>query len=100
MTDTPRAIDSFITKHHLREGAGFTVRRPFPNGDLSYIDPFLLIDEMGPADYAPGEAIGAPDHPHRGLKTVTSMLEGEFEQEGPANRKGTLRPGSATVMRL
>ncbi len=48
MTDTTRAIDSIITAHHQREGAGFTVRRPFPNGALSYIDPFLLIDGMGP----------------------------------------------------
>jgi len=98
MTDTTRAIDSIITAHHQHEGAGFTVRRPFPSGDLSYIDPFLLIDEMGPADYAPGEAIGAPDHPHRGFETVTYMLEGEFEHEDSAGHKGTLRPGDVQWM--
>lgn len=100
MTDTTRAIDSIVTAHHQREGAGFAVRRPFPNGDPSYIDPFLLIDEMGPADYAPGEAIGAPDHPHCGFETVTYMLEGEFEHEDSASHKGTFRPGSATTMKL
>ncbi len=47
MTDTTRAIDSIIAAHHQREGAGFTVRWLFPSA-LPYIDPFLLIDEMGP----------------------------------------------------
>ena len=38
---------------------------------------------------APGEAVGAPDHPHRGFETVTYMLDGEFEHEdsaGPPRR--------------
>lgn len=62
------------------------------------VDPFLLIDEMGPADYGPGEAVGAPDHPHRGFETVTYMLEGEFEHEDSAGHRGTLRPGDVQWM--
>ncbi len=54
------------------------MHRPFPTRVLMDFDPFLLLDEMGPVDYAPGEAKGAPDHPHRGFETVTYMLEGEF----------------------
>ena len=61
------------------EGGGFVVHRPFPVGGLSYVDPFLLIDEMGPVTYGPGEAIGAPDHPHRGFETVTYIIEGGME---------------------
>ncbi|MEO6986775.1 MAG: pirin family protein [Paralcaligenes sp.] len=95
---TTRAIDSLVTAHRQREGGGFIVRRPFPTGDLSYIDPFLLIDEMGPADYGPGEAIGAPDHPHRGFETVTYMLEGEFEHKDSAGHKGMLHPGDVQWM--
>jgi redox-sensitive bicupin YhaK (pirin superfamily) len=87
-----------VTAHRQREGAGFIVRRPFPTQGLDLVDPFLLLDEMGPVDYAPGEAVGAPDHPHRGFETITYMLEGEFEHEDSAGHKGVLRSGDVQWM--
>jgi redox-sensitive bicupin YhaK (pirin superfamily) len=87
-----------ITAHRQTEGAGFVVRRPIPTAGLELIDPFLLIDEMGPVDYAPGEAVGAPDHPHRGFETVTYALEGEFEHEDSAGHRGSLRAGDVQWM--
>ncbi len=87
-----------VTAHRQREGAGFIVRRPFPSQGLELVDPFLLLDEMGPVDYAPGEAVGAPDHPHRGFETITYMLEGQFEHEDSAGHKGVLRPGDVQWM--
>jgi len=54
------------------------VRPPFPKAAFSEFDPFLLLDEMGPMDAAPGEARGAPDHLHRGFETVTYMLSGDM----------------------
>ena len=45
------------------------MRRPAAMGAM--MSPFLLLDEMGPVDYGPGEAVGAPSHPHRGFETVT-----------------------------
>ena len=81
---TVRETTRIVTAHRQREGAGFIVRRPFPTQGLDLADPFLLLDEMGPVDYAPGEAVGAPDHPHRGFETITYMLEGEFEHEDSA----------------
>lgn len=95
---SPRTVTSVVQAHRQQEGGGFIVRRPFPTMGLSYVDPFLLIDEMGPADYGPGEAIGAPDHPHRGFETVTYMLEGEFEHEDSAGHRGTLRAGDVQWM--
>ena len=74
------------------------MRRPVPTQGLDTVDPFLLLDEMGPVDYAPGEAVGAPDHPHRGFETITYMLEGEFEHEDSAGHRGTLRPGDVQWM--
>jgi redox-sensitive bicupin YhaK (pirin superfamily) len=62
------------------------------------VDPFLLLDEMGPADYGPGEAKGAPDHPHRGFETVTYMLEGQFEHEDSAGNRGTIAAGDVQWM--
>ncbi|HET6612848.1 MAG TPA: pirin family protein [Kofleriaceae bacterium] len=87
-----------ITAHRQTEGAGFIVRRPLPTAGFDGGDPFLLIDEMGPADYGPGEAIGAPDHPHRGFETVTYMLEGRFEHEDSAGHRGTIGPGDVQWM--
>src|ERR1044072_4165517 len=88
-----REVAKVITAHKQREGGGFVVRRPFPTLGLQLVDPFLLLDEMGPVAYGPGEAVGAPDHPHRGFETVTYMLEGEFEHEDSAGHRGVLRPG-------
>lgn len=80
------------------EGGGFVVRRPFPVEHLSYVDPFLLIDEMGPVDYAPGKAIGAPDHPHRGFETVTYIIDGEMEHEDSHGHRGAIRSGDVQWM--
>jgi quercetin 2,3-dioxygenase len=93
-----REVSRIVTAHRQREGAGFVVRRPFPSQGLDHLDPFLLLDEMGPADYAAGEAVGAPDHPHRGFETVTYMLAGEFEHEDSAGHRGLLRAGDVQWM--
>jgi hypothetical protein len=95
---TIRATKRVITAHRQTEGAGFIVRRPVPTAGIEHIDPFLLIDELGPIDYAPGEAIGAPDHPHRGFETVSYVLEGELEHEDSAGHKGNLNAGDVQWM--
>jgi hypothetical protein len=93
-----REVTRTVTAHRQREGAGFIVRRPVPTQGLTMIDPFLLLDEMGPAEYGPGEAVGAPDHPHRGFETVTYMLDGEFEHEDSAGHRGLIRAGDVQWM--
>ncbi|MES1175890.1 MAG: pirin family protein [Myxococcales bacterium] len=93
-----REVSRVVTAHRQEEGAGFIVRRPMPSMSLSVADPFLLIDEMGPVEYGPGEAVGAPDHPHRGFETVTYVLSGEFEHEDSAGHRGVLRPGDVQWM--
>jgi redox-sensitive bicupin YhaK (pirin superfamily) len=93
-----RPVERVITAHRQREGGGFLVRRPLPAPGLRMVDPILMIDEMGPVDYAPGEAVGAPDHPHRGFETVTYMLAGEFEHRDSAGHAGSLRPGDVQWM--
>jgi redox-sensitive bicupin YhaK (pirin superfamily) len=93
-----REATKIVTAHRQREGGGFIVRRPLPSAGLESADPFLLIDELGPVDYRPGEAVGAPDHPHRGFETVTYALEGESEHEDSAGHHGVLRPGDVQWM--
>jgi redox-sensitive bicupin YhaK (pirin superfamily) len=80
------------------EGAGFPVRRAFAGLDLRHLDPFLMLDHLGAVDYGPGEAKGAPDHPHRGFETVTYLLNGEFEHRDSTGGGGFLRPGDTQWM--
>src|SRR3954454_16138410 len=96
--DKTRTVQRVITAHRQKEGGGFTVRRPFPTAGFAMADPFLLLDELGPVDYAPGEAVGAPDHPHRGFETVTYVLEGEGEHEDSAGHRGVIGPGDVQWM--
>src|SRR5215471_21619124 len=95
---TSRSLSRIVTGLDTFEGAGFPVRRPFPTAALSELDPFLLLDELGPVDYAPGEATGAPDHPHRGFETVSYILEGELEHEDSAGHRGALKAGDVQWM--
>ncbi|CAN5714155.1 pirin family protein [soil metagenome] len=93
-----RDITRLVQSHRQEEGGGFIVRRPLPAQGLMVADPFLLLDEMGPIDYAPGEAVGAPDHPHRGFETVTYILEGEMEHADSAGHRGKLAAGDVQWM--
>ncbi len=93
-----RTVARVITAHKQLEGGGFEVRRPFPTAGVDHIDPFLLLDELGPVEYGPGEAIGAPDHPHRGFETVTYILEGAVEHEDSAGHRGRIGPGDVQWM--
>ncbi len=93
-----RTIERTYPSVRTVEGGGFVVHRPFPTRMLMDFDPFLLLDEMGPVDYAPGEAKGAPDHPHRGFETVTYVLEGQFGHKDSAGHSGTLHAGDVQWM--
>jgi redox-sensitive bicupin YhaK (pirin superfamily) len=93
-----RTISKIITAKTTTEGEGFIVHRPFPNYALRDFDPFLLLDEMGPIDLSPGEAKGAPDHPHRGFETVTYVIEGAFEHKDSQGNSGKLYSGDVQWM--
>ena len=93
-----RAIKEIITAEAVREGAGVIVHRPFPTREIDNIDPFLLLDHMGPNLYAPGTAKGFPDHPHRGFETVSYMLEGALEHRDSVGNKGVIAAGDVQWM--
>jgi quercetin 2,3-dioxygenase len=93
-----RTIAGVVDALETLEGEGFVVHRPFPRRDFSLFDPFLLLDEMGPMDLEPGEAKGAPDHPHRGFETVTYMLSGHMEHKDSQGNAGRLNPGDVQWM--
>ena len=93
-----RTVSGIVNSIQTLEGGGFLVRRPFPKAAFSEFDPFLLLDEMGPMEVAPGEAKGAPDHPHRGFETVTYMLSGEMEHKDSRGHAGRLSSGDVQWM--
>jgi redox-sensitive bicupin YhaK (pirin superfamily) len=93
-----RTVAGIVTSIETLEGAGFLVRRPFPKAQFSEFDPFLLLDEMGPMELGPGQAKGAPDHPHRGFETVTYMLSGEMQHKDSRGHAGRLTPGDVQWM--
>jgi len=93
-----RSTHRIIPSIRTLEGGGFSVRRPFPTHGLEQMDPFLLLDEMGPMDCGPGEAVGAPDHPHRGFETVTYLLSGAMVHRDSHGNHGQLNPGDVQWM--
>jgi len=93
-----RSVARLVDSDRMLEGGGFPVRRPFPTRELMQVDPFLLLDHLGPVRWGPGEGIGAPDHPHRGFETVTYLLSGEMQHKDSAGHAGRLTPGDVQWM--
>ncbi len=93
-----RSAVNVVNAPRMLEGAGFEVRRAFSGVDLTLVDPFLLLDHMGAVEYAPGEAKGAPDHPHRGFETVTYMMDGVIEHRDSNGGGGFITDGATQWM--
>ena len=95
-----RPVKRLATAPSLLEGEGFPVRRPWPSQEIGFrqADPFLLLDHMGAVEYAPGEAKGAPWHPHRGFETVTYIMDGAFEHHDSQGGGGYISNGDTQWM--
>ena len=79
------------------EGAGVHLHRVFGFGDPSLTDPFLMMDDFrndDPRLYSKG----FPWHPHRGIETITYVLEGEVEHADSLGNRGLLGPGGVQWM--
>jgi quercetin 2,3-dioxygenase len=92
-----RKVQSIIKPVTVIEGAGVKVKRTIASQALDYLDPFLLLDHMGsddPKDYL----AGFPKHPHRGIETVTYVLEGAVTHRDSIGNEGTLTAGDMQWM--
>jgi len=79
------------------EGAGVHLKRAFGYYEIPEFDPFLLLDDFRndvPAMYIKG----FPWHPHRGIETITYMLEGQVEHGDSMGNKGILSSGDIQWM--
>jgi quercetin 2,3-dioxygenase len=93
-----RPVRRVVTAPGGFEGEGFPVRRAFAGVELTDLDPFIHMDQMGEVEYAPGEPKGTPWHPHRGFETVTYMLDGIFEHQDSNGGGGVITNGDTQWM--
>ena len=93
-----RPVRSVTSAPRGFEGEGFPVRRAFAGVDLTDLDPFIHLDQMGEVEYAPGEPKGTPWHPHRGFETVTYMIDGVFEHADSNGGGGVITNGDTQWM--
>ncbi len=82
-----------------RDLGGFTVRRILPYAKRRMVGPFIFLDEMGPAEFAPGETgIDVRPHPHIGLATITYLFDGEIRHRDSLGFDQLIRPGDVNLM--
>ncbi len=93
-----RSVKSITTAPQGYEGEGFPVRRTFAGIDMAELDPFIMMDQMGEVEYAPGEPKGTPWHPHRGFETVTYIIDGIFDHKDNNGGGGTISNGDTQWM--
>jgi len=92
-----RTIKAVAEGQWVVEGAGVKLKRIFGFGDTALTDPFLLLDNFGsdnPEDYI----AGFPWHPHRGIETITYMLEGVVEHGDSLGNSGVIKSGQVQWM--
>ncbi|MFF0414597.1 pirin family protein [Kitasatospora sp. NPDC004745] len=97
-TTSARPVLTVVTAPEGYEGEGFPVRRAFAKINTKYLDPFIMMDQMGEVEYAAGEPKGTPWHPHRGFETVTYLIDGEFIHKDSHGGGGHLGGGDTQWM--
>ncbi len=91
-------IKKIVKALNASDGAGVKLKRSIGTPEADYIDPFLMLDEFG-SENKDDYLAGFPPHPHRGIETVTYMLNGAFEHEDSTGSKGTMGPGDVQWMK-
>ena len=92
-----RTIKSVTRAQPTIEGAGVHLHRAFGHAELPNYDPFLLLDDFR-SDQPELYLAGFPSHPHRGIETITYMLEGEVEHADSLGNSGIIAAGGVQWM--
>ncbi len=93
-----RQIETAIEPQYVIEGAGVLLRRSIAPRVSNEFDPFLLFDHFAFNDPVEGPIRGFPMHPHRGIETVTYMLEGATHHRDSLGNAGLIGPGDVQWM--
>jgi redox-sensitive bicupin YhaK (pirin superfamily) len=97
MKSQRRSVVKVIEPQPVLEGAGVRLKRSIATRTLDHVDPFLLFDHFGskdPEDYIKG----FPMHPHRGIETVTYMINGHVDHLDSIGNSGTINAGGVQWM--
>ena len=97
MNNQPRKVVQIIEPQTVMEGAGVRLKRSIATATLDHLDPFLLFDHFGsdnPDDYSKG----FPMHPHRGIETVTYMINGHVNHKDSIGNSGSIGSGDIQWM--
>lgn len=92
-----RPIKKIIKPQQVVDGAGVNINRVFGNHDVELTDPFLLLDHLINED-PDNEMAGFPWHPHRGIETISYILEGGLRHEDSMGNTGDLKSGDVQWM--
>jgi redox-sensitive bicupin YhaK (pirin superfamily) len=87
-----------VVEGRRRDLGGFEVLRVLPWAGGRMVGPFIFLDQMGPAVFAPGTGIDVRPHPHIGLATVTYLFEGEILHRDSLGMVQPIRPGEVNWM--
>jgi redox-sensitive bicupin YhaK (pirin superfamily) len=90
MFTTPRTAQQIIAPQLVVEGAGVLLRRSFGPNRLNRFAPFLLFDHFAFNDPVEWPIRGFPTHPHRGIETVTYMLDGNVRHRDSLGNMGVI----------
>ncbi len=90
-------VNKIIDPSSSSDGAGVKLKRSI-GVNPNYLDPFLMLDEFG-SENKDDYIGGFPPHPHRGIETVTYMLQGEFEHQDSTGAKGRMSSGDVQWMK-
>src|SRR5574340_226650 len=92
-----RTVKEIVVPVAARDGAGVNLKRSIATETLDHLDPFFLFDHFGsenPDDYI----AGFPMHPHRGIETITYMLDGSVSHRDSIGNAGTIHAGDVQWM--
>ena len=93
-----RSVKQIITPQYVVEGADVLLQRSFGPRRENLFDPFLLFDHFAFNDPIEGPIVGFPQHPHRGIETVTYILEGNVRHRDSLGNMGLIGPGDLQWM--
>lgn len=98
MSSISRNVKQIIEPQYVIEGAGVLLRRSFGPTRANPMDPFLLFDHFAFNDPLEGPIRGFPTHPHRGIETVTYMLDGNVRHRDSLGNIGVIGTGDVQWM--
>ena len=93
-----RGVERVLSAYGTIEGAGVRLHRAFGYEEIPLFDPFLMFDDFRAGTRPEDYLAGFPWHPHRGIETVTYMLEGKIEHGDSMGNAGSVNAGDIQWM--